>query len=123
MEKRILVVDDDHDVVEIVESWLKTSGYEVYTAYSGKEGLNKCKALKPDAVILDIVMPDMDGSSVAEEIKENPNTCEIPIIFLTGAVKSSEVPESHIVGGQYFLAKPFKGEDLLKMLRQVLLEY
>jgi len=121
--KRILVVDDDHDVVEIVESWLKANGYEVYTAYSGKEGLKRCKLLKPDAIILDIVMPDMDGSSVAEEIKEDPNTYEIPIIFLTGAVKSSEVPESHVVGGQYFLAKPFKGEDLLKMLRQVLLGY
>ncbi len=67
-------------------------------------------------------MPDMAGSSVAEEIKNDPVTSEIPIIFLTGAVKSSEVPSNHIVGGQYFLAKPFKGEDLLKMLRRVLSE-
>ena len=123
MEKRILVVDDDSDVVEIVESWLKTNGYEVYTAYTGKEGLQKCKLLKPDAIILDIIMPDIDGSGVAEEIKDNPATSNIPIVFLTGAVKSSEVPASHIVGGQYFLAKPFTGEDLLKMVRQVLLGY
>jgi CheY-like chemotaxis protein len=68
-------------------------------------------------------MPDMDGSSVAEEIKDDPGTSDIPIIFLTGAVKSSEVPKSHIVGGQYFIAKPFNGEDLLKMLRQILMGY
>ena len=123
MEKRILVVDDDPDVVEVVESWLKTGGYEVYTAYTGKEGLQKCRMLRPDAVILDIIMPDIDGSSVAEEIKDDPVTSKIPIIFLTGAVKSSEVPKSHIVGGQYFIAKPFNGEDLLKMLRQILLGY
>ncbi|HYA14699.1 MAG TPA: response regulator [Syntrophales bacterium] len=123
MGKSILVVDDDPDVVEVVESWLKTNGYEVYTAYTGKEGLQKCKLLRPDAVILDIIMPDMDGSSVAEEIKDDPVTCKIPIIFLTGAVRSTEVPKSHIVGGQYFVAKPFSGEDLLKMLRQILLGY
>ena len=123
MGKSVLVIDDDPDVVEVVESWLKTSGYEVYTASTGKGGLQKCKLLRPDAVILDIIMPDMDGPSVAEEIKDDPATSQIPIIFLTGAVKSSEVPKSHIVGGQYFIAKPFSGEDLLKMLRQILSGY
>jgi CheY-like chemotaxis protein len=120
MGNRILVVDDNHDIVNIVESWLKANDYEVYTAYSGEEGLEKSKSLKPDAVILDIVMPDIDGSSVAAEMKENPGTDQIPIIFLTGAVKSSELPKNNIVGGQYFLAKPFKGVDLLKMLRLVI---
>lgn len=120
MGNRILVVDDNHDVVNIVESWLKANDYEVYTAYSGEEGLEKSKLLKPDAVILDIVMPDIDGSSVAAEMKEDPGTDQIPIIFLTGAVKSSELPKNNIVGGQYFLAKPFKGVDLLKMLRLVI---
>jgi CheY-like chemotaxis protein len=120
MGNRILVVDDNHDVVNIVEFWLKANDYEVYTAYSGEEGLEKSKLLKPDAVILDIVMPDIDGSSVAAEMKEDPCTDHIPIIFLTGAVKSSELPKNNIVGGQYFLAKPFKGTDLLKMLRLVI---
>ena len=120
MRNRILVVDDNHDIVNIVESWLKANDYEVYPAYSGEEGLEKSKLLKPDAVMLDIVMPDIDGSSVAAEMKEDPGTHQIPIIFLTGAVKSSELPKNNIVGGQYFLAKPFKGTDLLKMLRLVI---
>ena len=123
MNKRILVVDDDPDIVEIVESQLTANGYEVYTAYAGREGLAKCKRLKPDIVILDIMMPDIDGSSVAEEIKEDPDTADIPIIFLTGAVKRSEIPDSRIVGGQYFLAKPFRSDDLLKTLRMLLFGY
>jgi len=120
MGNRILVVDDNHDIVNIVESWLKANDYEVYTAYSGEEGLEKSKLLKPDAVILDIMMPDIDGASVAAEMKKDPGTHQIPIIFLTGVVKSSELPKNNIVGGQYFLAKPFKGIDLLKMLRLVI---
>ena len=120
MGNRILVVDDNHDIVNIVESWLKANDYEAYTAYSGEEGLEKSKLLKPDAVILDIMMPDIDGASVAAEMKKDPGTHQIPIIFLTGAVKSSELPKNNIVGGQYFLAKPFKGIDLLKMLRLVI---
>jgi len=120
MGSRVLVVDDNHDVVNIVESWLKANDYEVYTAFSGEEGLAKTKLLRPDAVILDIMMPDIDGSSVAAEIKDDPGTNQIPIIFLTGAVKSTELPKNNIVGGQYFLAKPFKGVDLLKMLRLVI---
>ena len=120
MGSRILVVDDNHDIVNIVESWLKANDYEVYTAYSGEEGLAKSKLLRPDAVILDIMMPDIDGSSVAAEMKEDPGTNQIPIIFLTGAVRPTELPKNNIVGGQYFLAKPFKGVDLLKMLRLVI---
>ena len=120
MGKVILVVDDDPDILEIVELQLTANGYKAHTASTGAEGLRQCKLIKPDAVILDIMMPDMDGSSVAQEMRDNPDTCDIPIIFLTGAVKASEVPKSHKIGGQYFLAKPFRSEELLKMLEIVL---
>jgi DNA-binding response OmpR family regulator len=118
--KIILVVDDEPDIVKIVELWLSANNYEVHTAHNGVEGLSKCKLIRPDAVILDIMMPDMDGSTVADEMKNDPNTSNIPVIFLTGAVKASEVPKSHKIGGQYFLAKPFRGEEMLKMLEIVL---
>jgi CheY-like chemotaxis protein len=123
MKTKILVVDDERAIVEIVEEALAAHGYEVYTAFTGAEGLRKCKSLRPDVAILDIMMPDIDGSSVAAEMKDDPNTADIPVIFLTGAVKPSEVPDSHLVGGQVFLAKPFKTEDLLKILRMVLFGY
>lgn len=120
MGKVILVVDDDPDILTIVESRLTANNYEVHTARRGEEGLRKCKLIRPDAVILDIMMPDMDGSTVADEMKDDPNTSHIPVIFLTGAVKASEVPKSHKIGGQYFLAKPFRGEELLKILETLL---
>jgi len=118
--KIILVVDDDPDIVKIVELRLAANGYDVHTAHTGEEGLKKSKLIRPDAVILDLMMPDMDGSTVAHEMKDDPNTCNIPVIFLTGAVKASEVPKSRKIGGQYFLAKPFRAEDLLKMLQLLL---
>ena len=122
MGKIILVVDDDPDMVKIVESRLTANGYDVHTAHTGEEGLKKSKLMRPDAVILDLMMPDIDGSTVAHEMKDDPNTSNIPVVFLTGAVKASEVPKSHKIGGQYFLAKPFRAEELLKMLQLVLSE-
>jgi two-component system alkaline phosphatase synthesis response regulator PhoP len=120
MAKTILVVDDDLDIVKMLASRLKANGYHVLTAFRGKAGLEKCKELKPDAVILDIMMPDMSGTSVAEELKNDPNTSKIPIIFLTAAVKSGEIPISKKIGNQYFLAKPFKSEELLKIVARAL---
>jgi CheY-like chemotaxis protein len=122
MKKKVLVVDDERGIVEIVEFELKFHGYEVITASSGKEGLEKCKRLKPDAVIMDIMMPGMTGNQAAEEIKNDPSTSHIPIIFLTGMVRTKEVPKDRVMGGQYLLAKPFKSGQLVSMLRKALLQ-
>jgi two-component system, sensor histidine kinase and response regulator len=120
MAKRILVVDDEPNIIKMVASRLNANGYDVLSAGGGEEGLKKCKKFKPDAVILDIMMPDKDGASVAEELKEDPNTSNIPIIFLTAAVKSSELPKTQKIGTHQYLAKPFKGEELLEMLTRIL---
>jgi CheY-like chemotaxis protein len=121
MKKKILVVDDEPGIAELMEFELKFYGYEVITASSGKEGLEKCKRLKPDAVIMDIMMPGMSGNQAAEEIKSDPSTSHIPIIFLTGMVSTKEVRKDHVMGDQYILAKPFKSVQLLLILRKVLL--
>jgi len=120
MRKRVLVVDDEPDLVTLVESRLNANGYDVVTAYSGAEGLEKCILLKPDAVVLDILMPDVDGSTMAAQMKEDPRTRQIPIIFLTAIIEPKEVPKNHLVGGRYFLAKPFESKELLEMLKCVL---
>jgi CheY-like chemotaxis protein len=122
MSKKILVVDDEPNIVTMVASRLRANGYEVLSAFGGEEGLEKCKQFQPDAVILDILMPDIDGASVAEELKEDPSTSKIPIIFLTAVIKPGEKSKNKKIGGQYFLAKPFKGEDLIEMLKRVLSE-
>jgi CheY-like chemotaxis protein len=120
MSETILVVDDDPNIVDSVKEMLEAKGYHALTAGSGMEGLSKCKQFKPDAVILDILMPDMDGSSVATAIREDPDIRHIPIIFVTAVVRPKEVPRDHVIGGQYFIAKPFKSRDLLDMLKKVL---
>lgn len=121
MAKKVLVVDDEPDIVRMVVSRLQANGYDVLSAHSGKEGWEKCKMYKPDAVILDIMMPDIDGTVVAEKLKEDPETSNIPIMFLTAAVRSGELPKSQKAGSHYILAKPFKATDLLKMLYKILL--
>jgi len=120
MSDTVLIVDDEPNIVKMVEARLKSNGYEVLTATGGEEGLHKCKRHKPDAVVLDILMPDMDGSAVAAAIREDPDTRKIPIIFLTGIIKPNEVPKSREIGGQYFITKPFNSRDLLDILNHAL---
>ncbi len=122
MGKKILVVDDEPTIVKMLESRLKADGYEVFTAYCGEEGLEQCKLSKPDAVILDIMMPDMDGSVVAAHMQEDPNMSKIPIVFLTAVVKPQEIPKDRKIGGHYFLSKTFKITELLEILKKILPE-
>ncbi len=122
MGKKILVVDDEPVIVKILESRLKAEGYQVSTAHSGEVGLEKCKLWKPGAIILDVMMPDMDGPTVAATIKENPNLSKTPIIFLTAAVKPQEVPKDGKIGGHYFLSKAFEMNELLRILKKILPE-
>ena len=122
MGKKILAVDDEPTILKMLETRLKAEGYEVFTAHSGEEGLQQCKSLKPDAVILDIMMPDMDGNEVAAHMQEDPNLKNIPIIFLTAVVKPQEIPKSRKIGGHYFLSKAFKREELVGILKKMLSE-
>lgn len=119
MSKTILIVDDEPKIVNLIGLRLKANGYEILTATSGTEGLEKCREHKPDAVIMDIMMPDMEGSEVAASIREDPDVCHIPIIFLTAVVKPHEVAKKSVRGGQYFIAKPFNSADLLGMLEKI----
>lgn len=119
MAKRILVVDDEPELVEMLKFRLETSGYVVVTAFNGKEGLEKAKKEKPDLIILDIIMPEMDGTAMAQALKEDAETRDIPIIFLTCLVEKGEVKQgSRMIGSNLFIAKPFEAEELLSMVEK-----
>ena len=120
MAQKVLVVDDEPWIVKIVESRLKAAGFEVITAGGGEEGLRQCKLFRPDVAILDIMMPGMSGGSVAEAMKDDTALRHIPVIFLTALVTKGEAAKVRAPGGPYYLAKPFKGEELLDMVRKVL---
>jgi two-component system alkaline phosphatase synthesis response regulator PhoP len=87
---RILIVDDDPDIVESVTMVLQKKNHEVIQAYGGVEGLEKAKQEKPDAIILDVMMPDKDGYAVCKELKADPAYQTIPILLLTAVV--SKIP-------------------------------
>ncbi len=116
-EMRILVVDDEDQILQLATSMLESEGHEVVTASQGLEALLRVEDSHPDAILLDIVLPQMDGATVAQRLREDPATADIPIVFLTGLVDTDEVQRrGPIIGGQYFLAKPFDAERLHEVL-------
>ncbi|OGP84343.1 MAG: histidine kinase [Deltaproteobacteria bacterium RBG_16_58_17] len=119
MTKRILVVDDDPDLVEAISMILKSKHYEVIVAYGGVEGLEKTKTEKPDLIVLDVMMPDKDGYTVCKELKADPVLCEIPVLLLTAVVSHiSTTRFSHQMGMETeaddYMDKPVEPVELAK---------
>lgn len=119
MAKKILVVDDEPELVEMLKFRLEANNYAVVTAFNGKQGLEKAKKEKPDLIILDIMMPEMDGTAMAQVLKEDAETRDMPIIFLTCLVEKGAVKQgSRMIGSNFFVAKPFDTEELLLMIEK-----
>ncbi len=121
MLKNVLLVDDEPHIVEVVKEMLGRRDYNVAVASNGQEALERIATPPlPDIILLDIMMPEMDGATLAQELKQRPDTASIPIIFLTGLIDRNEVRRSgsHI-GGQHFLAKPFDAAQLYSALDEV----
>ena len=121
-KKRILVIDDEESFCTFV-SWAleKTGRYEVASATSPLQGIALAKHLKPDLILLDIKMPQMDGSQVAERLLEDPQTKSIPIAFVTALVTNRETEHEEIeVAGRTFIAKPVTKNELLQAVGRLL---
>ena len=123
--KIILVVDDEKDVVDWLEKKLSSEAYVILKALTAKEALAKSKRHKPDLVLMDIVLPDMEGSEAVRMLADDPQTTHIPVIFMSGIVsREDENTQMELnVGGRLFRAvsKPFKFEELLKEIQETLL--
>ena len=113
---RILVVDDDPDIVKEVSRVLKSKAYEVIVAYNGEEGLQKARKEKPDLLLLDVMMPVMDGFNVAEHFKRDSSLSQIPILALTSFSESLGQPFQFEVAE--YLKKPIRAKDLLDALEK-----
>ena len=117
---RILVVDDEPEITEIVETFLMESGYKVAVENSPNEAVTKAHAFKPDVILLDIMMPGVDGYDICQQLKGDPEFADTPIIFLTGKDRSDDMGRSFRSGGDMFIKKPFSCERLLEIVNIVL---
>ena len=113
-EKIILVIDDEEDFCRFIKKSIESKGvFQVLTATKGSEGMQLAKTQKPDIILLDIMMPGMAGTEVAEELSEDPLTATIPIIYVTAIISKEEIRKSGgVLGGRIFVAKPIVLNEL-----------
>lgn len=118
--KSILIVDDTPDNIRLLSMMLAEQGYKVRKALNGEMALNSCQADPPDLVILDIKMPDLDGYTVCERLKVNPETAEIPVVFISALDDVIDKVKAFQVGGVDYISKPFQCEEVLARVRNQL---
>lgn len=117
---KVMVVDDENDVVELIKFMLEKDGHEVITACNGKEALEKVEPSKPDLIILDIMMPEIDGYTVNTRLQEKDETRSIPVIILTakGQMRDLFALGTNVVA---FMEKPFDPKGLRDKIRELLI--
>jgi DNA-binding response OmpR family regulator len=113
MKQRVLVVDDNQDFCELVKCTLETADLEVTVAQSGSEALECSRMIPPDLILLDVVMPEVDGLSVCEALRADITTQDVPIIIITGLRSDMTRCASYEAGADDYLVKPFSCEQLL----------
>lgn len=118
MVRTILVVDDETELLKAISIRLKASGYEVITAQDGQEGLEKAKSLSPDLIVLDILMPRMDGYEVCRLLKFDEKYKSIPIIMLTAKTQDIDKAMGKKVGADDYITKPFETQDLVDKIKK-----
>lgn len=122
MPKKILAVDDERHIVRLIQVNLERAGYEVATAYDGREALKKIDEEKPDMVVLDVMMPYMDGLETLKQIRSNPATRDLPVIMLTAKAQDQDVFRGYSQGVDIYLTKPFNPMELLTFVKRIFTE-
>jgi two-component system, OmpR family, response regulator len=117
-EARLLVVDDEPNILELLATSLRFAGFEVATATNGREALTEARRLRPDLVVLDVMMPDMDGFSVVRRMRGEGTTA--PVLFLTARDATDDKVTGLTVGGDDYVTKPFSLEEIVARIRAVL---
>jgi DNA-binding response OmpR family regulator len=117
MPKRILLVDDEHDVLRLLRASLEQVGYEVMTAENGQEALERANVGKPDLILLDQEMPLMDGFEALRTLKGNPDTSKIPVVMLTGNSSDAGMSEGWNSGTDLYLVKPVLPGELIEFIQ------
>lgn len=119
MPKKILAVDDERHIVRLVQVNLVRAGYEVVTAFDGKEALEKVTSEQPDLVVLDVMMPYMDGFEVLQNLRKNAATRDLPVIMLTAKAQDADVFRGWQSGVDCYLTKPFNPMELISFVKRI----
>jgi len=120
MQKKILVVDDEPHIVKMVANRLRVSGYDIITAQDGAEGLKKTQEERPDLILLDVLMPVMDGFQMLKKLKDNIATKDIPVIMFTAKGQAGDVEKAVDLGALDYIVKPFTPIVLLEKINKAL---
>lgn len=120
MAKKILIVDDERDLVETLSIRFTSSGYQVILAFDGEEGLELARKEKPDLIILDVMMPKLNGYQVCRFLKFDDEYKNIPIVMLTARGQEKDKDVSQQVGADFYVTKPFDGLQLLQKIKSIL---
>jgi len=122
-QKKILVVDDERHIVRLVQVNLEREGHQVVSAFDGKEALRKVESEKPDLIVLDVMMPHMDGFEVLKRLKSDDKTKDIPVVMLTAKAQDADVFRGWASGVDCYLTKPFNPVELMTFVRRIFESY
>jgi|HubBroStandDraft_4_1064222.scaffolds.fasta_scaffold848740_2 CheY-like chemotaxis protein len=122
MPETIVIIDDDRAIAQLTSLWVKAAGFNTMIANDGQSGLDAIARHRPNMVLLDIRMPEMDGFEVNRQLRQTPELAEIPVIFLSAHAQEATRQESLAGGGRGFLAKPYEAKTLIATIRTILNE-
>jgi DNA-binding response OmpR family regulator len=117
-QKTVLIVDDEADFADMIQMRLEANSYKVIVANDGQSGIEKAEADMPDAILLDVMMPGMDGFKVLHELKSRESVRDIPVIMLTAKGESKSILRAQQSGAVDYLIKPVDSEKMVEMLRR-----
>jgi CheY-like chemotaxis protein len=117
-----MAVDDDHVIRGLLEVNLEMEGHQVITAVDGADALSKVRTERPDLILLDVMMPNVNGWQVAEALKGDPDTRHIPIVFLSARAMEADVRKGTDLGVQAYVTKPFDPIDLMELVNRLIAE-
>ena len=120
MQKKILIVEDEESLLKLESILLTTKGYMVKGATTGPAALEAVAEEPPDLILLDIMLPELDGFAVCEQIKQNPATRHIPVVLLTARKTPEDVARGEEVGADQYMTKPFKSAQVMETIERLL---
>lgn len=120
MKGSVMVVDDENEIRHLLCTMLRIMGYQTFEAVDGQDALEKVKEQLPNAIILDVMMPRMDGITLCKTLRQADNTADLPIIMLSGKAQQEDIDAGLNAGANRYLAKPMSMDDLLEQLQEVM---